>query len=46
LHHRVVQTIIRLWSWAEHVHSSSDRYAQQFDELKTRPGMDCGYSDY
>ena len=31
---------------AEHVHSSSDRYAQQFDELKTRLGMDCGYADY
>ncbi len=31
---------------AEHVHSSSDRYAQQFDELKTRLGMDCGYGDY
>ena len=28
---------------AEHVHSSSDQYAQQFDELKTRLGMDCGY---
>jgi hypothetical protein len=31
---------------AEHVHSSSDRYAQQFDELKTRLGMDCDYGDY
>jgi hypothetical protein len=31
---------------AEHVHSSSDRHAQQFDELKTRLGMDCGYADY
>jgi hypothetical protein len=28
---------------AEHVHSSSDRYTQQFEELKTRLGMDCGY---
>lgn len=28
---------------AEHVHSSSDRYARQFDELKTRLGMDGGY---
>ena len=28
---------------AEHVHSSSDRYAQQFEELKTRLGMDCEY---
>ena len=29
---------------AEHVHSSSDRYAQQFDELKMRLGMDDGYA--
>jgi hypothetical protein len=28
---------------AEHVHSSSDRYAQQFEELRTRLGMDGGY---
>ena len=28
---------------AEHVHSSSDLYAQQFEELKTRLGMDCDY---
>jgi hypothetical protein len=28
---------------AEHVHSSSDQYAQLFDELKTRLGMDCEY---
>lgn len=28
---------------AEHVHSSSDQYASQFEELKTRLGMDCGY---
>jgi hypothetical protein len=28
---------------AEHVHSSSDQYARQFEELKTRLGMDCGY---
>ena len=28
---------------AEHVHSSSDQYAIQFDELKTRLGMDCGF---
>jgi hypothetical protein len=26
---------------AEHVHSSSDHYFQQFEELKTRLGMDC-----
>jgi hypothetical protein len=25
---------------AEHVHSSSDTYQQQFEELKTRLGMD------
>ncbi len=30
---------------AEHVHSSSDAYYQQFQELKTRLGMDC-LSDY
>lgn len=29
---------------AEHVHSSSDQYARQFEELKTRLGMDCGSS--
>ncbi len=28
---------------AEHVHSSSDQYAQQFEELQTRLGMDCGF---
>jgi hypothetical protein len=28
---------------AEHVHSSSDHYARQFEQLKTRLGMDCGY---
>lgn len=28
---------------AEHVHSSSDHYARQFEELKVRLGMDCGY---
>ena len=28
---------------AEHVHSSSDRYAREFEELKTRLGMDCGF---
>jgi len=28
---------------AEHVHSSSDRFSRQFDELKTRLGMDCEY---
>jgi len=33
---------IRFITEAEHVHSSSDTYSQQFDELKTRLGMDCG----
>jgi hypothetical protein len=28
---------------AEHVHSSSDKYYQSFDELKMRLGMDCGF---
>jgi hypothetical protein len=28
---------------AEHVHSSSDKYYQTFDELKLRLGMDSGY---
>jgi hypothetical protein len=28
---------------AEHVHSSSDQYAQQFDQLKMRLGMDGDY---
>ncbi|MHB8897490.1 MAG: hypothetical protein ACYC6Y_01945, partial [Thermoguttaceae bacterium] len=28
---------------AEHVHSSSDQYARDFEELKTRLGMDCEY---
>jgi hypothetical protein len=28
---------------AEHVHSSSDAYSRQFEELKTRLGMDCAY---
>jgi hypothetical protein len=28
---------------AEHVHSSNDTYARQFEELKMRLGMDCGY---
>ena len=28
---------------AEHVHSSSDLFAREFEELKTRLGMDCGF---
>jgi hypothetical protein len=31
---------------AEHVHSSSDRYASQFEELRNHLGMDCNYDDY
>ena len=34
---------LRFLTEAEHVHSSSDTYAQQFEELKTRLGMDCDY---
>ena len=37
---------LKLITEAEHVHSSSDRYARQFEELKTRLGMDGGYADY
>ena len=29
---------------AEHVHSSSDQYAQRFEELQTWLGMDCGFN--
>ncbi|MCE5266952.1 MAG: hypothetical protein LLG00_03610 [Planctomycetaceae bacterium] len=29
---------------AEHVHSSNDRYAREFEQLRTRLGMDEGYS--
>ena len=28
---------------AEHVHSSSDTFAQEFEELRTRLGMDCDF---
>ncbi len=28
---------------AEHVHSSGEQYARQFEELQTRLGMDCGF---
>ena len=35
---------IKFITEAEHVHSSSDQYAQQFEELKTRLGMDCDYA--
>ncbi|HBO45985.1 MAG TPA: hypothetical protein DD670_19090 [Planctomycetaceae bacterium] len=34
---------VRFITEAEHVHSSSDHYASQFEELKTRLGMDCGF---
>jgi hypothetical protein len=35
---------IRFLTEAEHVHSSSDAYAQQFEELRTRLGMDGDYA--
>lgn len=41
-HHIAGDDQIRFITEAEHVHSSSDSYASQFDELKTRLGMDCG----
>jgi hypothetical protein len=34
---------IKFITEAEHVHSSSDHFARQFEELKTRLGMDGGY---
>ncbi|MHC4403867.1 MAG: hypothetical protein ACYTG0_29775 [Planctomycetota bacterium] len=34
---------IKFITEAEHVHSSSDTLATEFEELKTRLGMDCGY---
>ena len=34
---------IKFITEAEHVHSSSDLFARQFEELKTRLGMDGGY---
>jgi hypothetical protein len=34
---------IRFITEAEHVHSSSDTYARQFDELRMRLGMDADY---
>jgi hypothetical protein len=36
---------IRFITEAEHVHSSSDVYARQFDELRTRLGMDCDFME-
>jgi hypothetical protein len=35
---------IRFITEAEHVHSSSDTYARQFDELRMRLGMDADYN--
>jgi hypothetical protein len=35
---------LRFITEAEHVHSSSDAYAQQFEELRTRLGMDDDYA--
>lgn len=34
---------MRFITEAEHVHSSSDYYRQQFEELRTRLGVDCSY---
>ena len=34
---------LRFITEAEHVHSSSEEYAQQFEELKMRLGMDATY---
>jgi hypothetical protein len=40
--HRVnCQDKMKFITEAEHVHSSSDKYFQQFEELKMRLGMDC-----
>lgn len=36
---------IRFITEAEHVHSSSDVYARQFDELRIRLGMDCDFRE-
>ena len=35
---------LRFLTEAEHVHSSSDAYVQQFEELRTRLGMDGDYA--
>ena len=35
---------IKFITEAEHVHSSSDSYVEQFDELKLRLGMDCNFN--
>jgi hypothetical protein len=37
---------LRFLTEAEHVHSSSDRYFQQFDQLRMRLGMDSGCYDW
>jgi hypothetical protein len=34
---------MRFITEAEHVHSSSEQFARQFDDLKMRLGMDCGF---
>ena len=34
---------IKFITEAEHVHSSSDKYFEPFEELKMRLGMDSGY---
>ncbi len=35
---------LRFITEAEHVHSSSEHYVREFDELKTALGMDCTYA--
>ncbi len=35
---------IKFITEAEHVHSSNDKYISQFEELKTRLGMDCEFT--
>ena len=34
---------MRVITEAEHVHSSSEQYFRQFEELKMRLGMECGF---
>ena len=34
---------MRFITEAEHVHSTCERYVEQFEELKMRLGMDCGF---
>ena len=36
---------IKFITEAEHVHSSTDKHFDQFEEMKMRLGMECGYCD-